>query len=475
MSSNKSFINIKTDLAPLSIPKMKLNKNISEVIDNLKNIFIEKSEYLIPIIVIGSLVTFVIYQIYSAINDKERMVNLTTHVYLIMIPVILTFAYMIYIIFDNETKYMFFAIAATLIVGFAIIYASLKASSYFKFNLTINNLFYYLLIGSIIIFGLIVFYNIFENQLRSTDTWTSFWIDIIFYIPCMLDMFIKYITNDYANTSTRIIILFIIEIILFICYFFVYPMFKNSIYNNGTIVMKNPVFLNSVHSNLIQRINAVHANKMPPVQTDNPLNFIMYQNPSTFTFIKNYSISIWAYINPMPMSRLGYAEETNIFLYGRGWNSSIIPDAAKLQWDPFAEKPTENPQTTKIQEYHPRLTMTQVNDNYLFNFYYSKNEVKHQLEIPLQKWNNIVFNYIENGVDVFINGELTLSYNFTDDMPDYHDDDDIIVGDENGYINVNANAIYGSICNIVYYNRPLTKGQIVFNYNLLKLQNPPIL
>jgi hypothetical protein len=77
---------------------------------------------------------------------------------------------------------------------------------------------------------------------------------------------------------------------------------------------------------------------------------------------------MWIYINPMPMSRLGYERETNLFLYGRGWNSSMISNAMKLQWDPFA--PTQNPtqKSTQKSEYHPRLTMTQVNDNYLFNF-----------------------------------------------------------------------------------------------------------
>jgi hypothetical protein len=45
----------------------------------------------------------------------------------------------------------------------------------------------------------------------------------------------------------------------------------------------------------------------------------------------------------------------------------------------------------------------------------------------------------------------------------------------NGIMNINANGLYGSICNIVYYKDPLTKRQIVLNYNILSQNNPPIL
>jgi len=460
------------------------NKSITEIFYELQEIAIENSEYLIPIVVIGSLVTFVTYQIYSAINDKQPLENLTTHVYLIMIPVILIFSYLLYIIFDNKSKYMFFLLSGCLLIGFFIIFGVIKLSN-IKFNLSIANLFYYMLISAILLFGLSVFYNVFANQLRTTDTWGSFWIELIFYIPCMIDMFIKYMTKDYANTSTRIIILFLIEILLIICYFWLYPIFKNSIYDNGTIVLKNPVFLDNVVSNLIQPINAAGTNRIPPIQAYNYIDYIIYPDPSSFLYRTNYSISLWVYVNPMPMTRLGYSEETNLFLYGRGWNSSLIEGTNNKNSGRInnslnpSPSPSSNPKKTievpKV-DYHPRLSMTQVKDNYLFNFYYSKDKRTHQLEIPLQKWNNIVFNYIENGVDVFINGELTLSYNFSNnDMPKYNEEDDIIVGDENGITNIHANAIYGSMCNIVYYNNPLTKRQIILNYNMLVLQNPPIL
>jgi hypothetical protein len=258
--------------------------------------------------------------------------------------------------------------------------------------------------------------------------------------------------KDYTDTSNSTIVLLIIEIILMIIYFYLFPRYKQSIYNNSVILLKKPVYLNYVTSRLIQPLRDVDADKMStPVLNNSLTNLILQQDPSTYPFRRNYAISMWIYVNPMPTSRVGYSDETNIFSYGT------------------------------IDGYHPKLSLIQEKNSYLFNFYYSGNEPTHQLELPLQKWNNIVFNYVNNGVDVFINGKLSLSHNFSHDIPKYKDLDDIFVGDTNKFLNdkhkinfLNANALYGSICNIAYYMKPLTKHDIVFNYNMLSLNNPPL-
>ena len=43
----------------------------------------------------------------------------------------------------------------------------------------------------------------------------------------------------------------------------------------------------------------------------------------------------------------------------------------------------------------------------------------------------------------------------------------MIVGENNG--------LDGAICNILYYNKPLTKFQVAESYNLLINQNPPVI
>ena len=88
--------------------------------------------------------------------------------------------------------------------------------------------------------------------------------------------------------------------------------------------------------------------------------------------------------------------------------------------------------------------------------------------MPEQKWNNIVINYTSNVVDLFINGNLETSFSYSPNykLPQYQVDDTIKIGSNDG--------LYGSICNIRYYHHPLSKSEIVNQYNLLVFKNPPI-
>jgi len=89
-----------------------------------------------------------------------------------------------------------------------------------------------------------------------------------------------------------------------------------------------------------------------------------------------------------------------------------------------------------------------------------------RLTIPSQKWNHIVFNYYQNTVDLFINGNLERSMNLKNSPIRMLPTDIISVGELNG--------VNGAICNIVYYAEPLTKTKISHIYNTNFMKNPPI-
>ena len=95
-----------------------------------------------------------------------------------------------------------------------------------------------------------------------------------------------------------------------------------------------------------------------------------------------------------------------------------------------------------------------------------KGENSFRLMIPSQKWNHIVFNYYENTVDLFINGNLERSMNLKNSPIHLLPTDIISVGEVNG--------IHGAICNIVYYAEPLTKTKISHVYNTNFMKNPPV-
>jgi hypothetical protein len=84
------------------------------------------------------------------------------------------------------------------------------------------------------------------------------------------------------------------------------------------------------------------------------------------------------------------------------------------------------------------------------------------LDIPLQKWNNLVINYDGGVVDLFVNGVLKNSFNNILPTLSY---DSIRLGQYDG--------ISGGICNVVYYPMRISQERIELNYNLLKNNNPP--
>lgn len=84
--------------------------------------------------------------------------------------------------------------------------------------------------------------------------------------------------------------------------------------------------------------------------------------------------------------------------------------------------------------------------------------------IKLQKWNNLVINYGNGVLDIFIDAKLIGS--FPQVIP-YLSSDNLTIGDDKG--------LNGGICNVVFFNNILNKERIQMNYDYLKNKNPPIL
>lgn len=93
------------------------------------------------------------------------------------------------------------------------------------------------------------------------------------------------------------------------------------------------------------------------------------------------------------------------------------------------------------------------------------------LKVPMQRWNNVVLNYKDNDVDIFINGELVetipLAKNELSYLPQYNISQSICIGSD-------QKKIHGAICNVNVYQNNLNQTQIAQMYNILKTQNPPV-
>ena len=84
--------------------------------------------------------------------------------------------------------------------------------------------------------------------------------------------------------------------------------------------------------------------------------------------------------------------------------------------------------------------------------------------VLLQKWNNIIINYIGGTIDIFYNGELVAS---ALNVSPYMSYDALTSGQDNG--------ITGGICNLVYFTKSMTAKQIYYLYNILKDTSPPVM
>jgi hypothetical protein len=154
--------------------------------------------------------------------------------------------------------------------------------------------------------------------------------------------------------------------------------------------------------------------------------------------LMNYSLSLWVFVTPQNKS---FSEiysknvEIPIFQYGSGNNMK------------------------------PMITYyNNLNSNVkAYRVYFTKigGEPDFELNLPVQKWINFVFNYNNSLVDLFIDGELkrTLYFDDVHPLPVYDSfSDHIVVGTDTG--------LNGAIGQVVLYKIPLTKSQIAANYNI---------
>lgn len=147
----------------------------------------------------------------------------------------------------------------------------------------------------------------------------------------------------------------------------------------------------------------------------------------------NYALSFWFYIDStIDNGNDAYNKEVNIFSYGG------------------KPKVTYNGKKRELS-----VKMLDGNDKFKTAF-----KTK---DLLYQKWNFIVLNYNEGVLDVFINNNLVGTKIIG---APYFNKDSIIIGEDEG--------INGGICNVIYYEHPLTKSKISTHYNSLRMSERPV-
>ena len=275
---------------------------------------------------------------------------------------------------------------------------------------------------SIVGFGAIfyILYKRYSTNNGDKGTLINLIKNIIFYIPCLLIALVEYIKKQWnITTSTEVLILG--GEIIFIGLAYILPIiYQKIISHDGDILLKEPQYLSSKQI----------------------LGNFQSLSLSSRDFKYNYSISAWFNIFGVgENTRASYNDFTNIINYA---NKPNVQYNAKTN-------------TLRIQTSVNDKSINQDKSSNIINVY-STNKVM------LQKWNNIVINYDAGNIDIFLNGELVGTL---EGISPYIKHDSVTCGEDNG--------IEGGICNVIYYNRILSNGEIILNYKLLSKLTPPIL
>ena len=448
------------------------NVNILDLSGNISNNTDDIKKYSVQL---GVMLVFTIAAsciIYYASTDNQALTSrLYYYLFFIMIPCAIGL-YMGKSLFagessgiTNENIYTYIPYISAIFFFIFFINLIPKSAS----NIMLFNYITYLILFLIIVVGLAIVYFVFVNYLKQQSGALGLFIHFIFYIPCLFSDFIQYLKEDLAITPPIVFLLFIIEIVLIIIYFYLPKLtfFMNKLNSNS--LLGNPVSLNkqmiiadsstfllsNEHSleasirklkdklehntgisklfksikNIItfDKTTDTHSNSIPP-------EVVIYRN-------NNYAISFWVYVNPGSASTVGYEKESTILDYAGG-----------------------KPKITYINN--------GVDKKNKFIVYFSNNKPeisKYELDLTNQKWMFFAINYYDATADLFINGILERSFIFDkENIPNSgNKNDSIKIGDTNG--------LNGAICNVNYYSSPMSIYTISNLYNVLRYKNPPVM
>ena len=203
--------------------------------------------------------------------------------------------------------------------------------------------------------ALAILFNVFINFFKSLKGIAGLLANVIFFLPCLISDFIGYITNEYKTTPGKVLTQFGIEIVLLLLYFYLPDLLSKISLKDGVPVLEKYVYLSE--ENIIPLEDNIIA-KSSHIKT-----FAQGEEQVS----REYSFSMWIFLNQHSTSVGSYNKETNIFDFGNG--------KPKVTYYNSENEP-------KNKDVYRIYFTNEANDK---NYY--------DLQIPNQKWNHIVFNY----------------------------------------------------------------------------------
>lgn len=368
------------------------------------------------------------YYIYMATLDPNMDTsNSTTYMYGIGLPAMMILGYLFYMFITDKypTHAGSAAIALSAVAAlfiYTIWYAGLSIWSISILSYLSSAVFLLILVVA-----MALFFYLFGSSFKSSTGWGGVFVRIFFYLPCLTLDFIQYMKNEFQMTTRPVYILLLVQAILIAFYVYI----PKIVYYFSKIDAI-PILAGSAFLDIPQTFEVSNEILLP--------NAIQMSDVVESVPNRNYALSMWLFVNHYTTNTIAYNKETPLFNYGEGRPKiTFVNDDANTR-DTYRIYFTNAPGVDSADRYY-------------------------ELKMPGQKWNQIVFNYTSNYVDLFVNGHLERTFYLKNKQPDFSTADIVKVGATDG--------INGAISNVVYHKKPLSKSAISARYNTLKKQSPP--
>ena len=248
----------------------------------------------------------------------------------------------------------------------------------------------------------------------------SFILKLILYIPCFLIDCSNVLREQLqiAKKEYTVVIILLIEIALIASKFLIPKIFNKVITSDGVVL----------------------TDKVYPLEIKNHVP--IPRSLKVLTKSVNYGVSSWIYIHPVPNNtNEAYVQNTSLI------NCGNVPD---MQFN--AEKGTIIFSVDVTDANGSKRTVI-VPDK----------KTQRDVKIVYSRWNNVFVNFIDGGMDIFVNGDLVIS---EPNIIPYQNPNGVNIGSSPG--------IYGEMCNLVYYKTPVLAQNIKLMYDSMKDMNPPV-
>lgn len=371
------------------------------------------SAYLFPIAMLIIIVAIII----KIVKDKNALSQkYYLYTFIIIIPIVLLGLYV------NDAFRQISVAIKQMISIFIFVFGCIAVwMYYYQTNSTSVALNYsmFIVFFLLILTTLSIVYTIFMQYVKNINNWAGFFIEFIFTLPCYFIDFIQYIVRDARSTPPTLLILFVLEIVFLLCFHYL-PSYFNKITRDETVLLKSPIPLN-------EEFILVDSEKNHIFKGANAASGITGEKDD---YSANYSLSFWYYLNP---ENSGGVEKNILYLGTK--NGEMKPQIVYQNNETNADKIVV------------RVAGIDGHDIVLKN------------NGGGQKWNYLVITYDNQKCDVWLNGVLERTISGAS-FPTIKPSDKIVVGEEGGK--------YGFIKNIRYTGIPMTKSQIVGEYNMEK-------